>query len=162
MGIHAGKSINELRSIAIDALALPDHRVVDELKAEMRVRIRRRTDRGQRPKREQEDFLRELERGVVAAPTERSGAPVEPELPNEELDRLRREIDLWRALYSELSETLARWGMTRAMPLDVLEKVGEAWRTKLQHGPLDPVRTPERFEADFSDARTAIAKGDAT
>lgn len=159
MGAYAGTSINALRAVAQVALASSDLRVIAELKDEMQLRIKRRIDNGQRPKREQVEFLRELEQGVVAAPAERPGAPVEPEQPNEELERLRRELDLWRALYSELSETLSRWGMTRAMPLDVLDKVGEIWRKKLEAGPVDPVRTPERFESDFARARAAISKG---
>ncbi len=158
MGAYAGQTIDQLREVARSALAAGNTKVIESLKAEMQLRIKRKTDQNKRPTPAQRDFLKELEGGDVATPQPKA-APSDLETPNAELERLRREVELWRSLYSATSESLVRWGLTSAMPVDILDEVADDWRKKLEGGPLDSVRTPEQFERDYASARTILTKG---
>ena len=146
-GRYSGRTIDELREVAIASNNDPE--VFGELEEEMKVRIKRRIDKGQKPKKEQVEFLKELESRSAKPPAGGKVAPAKREEAPDELSRLRAEIELWRSLYSAASERLARWGITETMPERVLVAAVAAWREHLACGGGDLVRTQDQLNRDF-------------
>lgn len=157
MGRFSGESIESLRAVARQAIDAGEIAVIVDLKEEIRVRIQRRTDSGRKPKPEQLRFREELETGVITEPSRDVPPTKQLESVPEELERLRREVDLWRALYSSESEILARWGVTASLPTPILEAVLTMWAKVVSEQP-DLVRTAERLAVDRQAFANAIAK----
>lgn len=155
VGRFAGKTIDQLRQVAA-SVTDPGQKAAlfEELKDEIRTRIERRG----RARGPQQDFLKELEAGQVSPPSRRT-AVADPEPPNDELDRLRTEVELWRSLYTRATESLVRWGLTSSVSPDVLEMVSEHWRKVLRNGPVDAVRTLDQLESDLVVARRLLSSG---
>jgi hypothetical protein len=148
MGRFAGKTIADLRKVAMDAVAQEDHATINELVTELEVRIQRRTQQGRPAKREQQEFLDELQAGVVAPPNRVPIVVADPETPDNELQRKRREVEIWRALYGAESEAMALWGMTASLPFDIVQEVLKLWAAKVEHKQVDAVRTKARLASD--------------
>lgn len=147
MGRFTGWSLLELR-----AEATKDGEVDDEtyraLEEEIETRIARRVADGKKPKPEQLALLEEVRARAVAPPAIPPPVVAADESTEGELERLRREADLWRALYRHRSEHLARWGMTDSLPDEMIRAVVRLWRQILASGPADAIRTAERLDAD--------------
>ena len=154
----SGKTIAQLREIAIDARSKSEDTVITELITEMETRIKRRQLQGKPAKRDQQAFLEELRAGQVAPPKRVPIKIAEPESQNDELARLRRELELWRSLYSHDTETLTRWGMTDSLPIEMVEEVLRLWDEKISQGPADLIRTKERLASDISRIKARVAR----
>jgi hypothetical protein len=148
MGRFAGKTIAELREAAREAASVGEPTIIKDLVAEMETRIERRKQQGKPTKKEQQEFLDELRAGKVAPPKRVPIRIAEPESPDDELKRLRRELELWRSIYSHKTELLARWGMTDSLPIEMVEKVLGFWEDKIKDGRADLIRTKERLTSD--------------
>lgn len=149
MAEFSGKTIAQLREVAVDASSKSQDAVITELIAEMETRIKRREQQGKPAKKEQREFLDELRVGKVAPPKRVPIVIAKPESPDDELQRLRHELELWRSLYSHETERLARWGMTDSLPIEIVEKVLALWSKRLEAEPEDSIRTKERLEIDL-------------
>lgn len=147
MGRFSGWTLQKIRAFATHDVA-PDDATYRELEAEVEGRIARRQTQGKRPKPEQLALLDEIRARVVAPPTIPPRVVAPAESTDGELLRLRRETDLWRALYRHRSEHLARWGMTDTLPDEMIRQIVRLWREMLADGFADAVRTAERLEAD--------------
>lgn len=156
---YAGQPINQLRAIAIEAIENSNEEVLLDLEKEMQTRINRRITQGKQPTREQAKFLSEIKQGLVSAPAAGPGSEAGSESPSEELARLRNEIRFWRSLYSESSESLARWGLTDELPVELFDHIVELWRARLSDGRVDGVRTIMRLETDIAIARATLDRG---
>lgn len=149
MGRFSGKAIAELREAAREAVSAGDPATIKDLSDEMETRIKRREQQGKPAKKEQQEFLDELRVGKVAPPKRVPIVIAKPESPDDELQRLRHELELWRSLYSHETERLARWGMTDSLPIEIVEKVLALWSKRLEAEPEDSIRTKERLEIDL-------------
>jgi len=154
----SGKTIAQLREVAIDARSKSEDAVITELIAEMETRIKRRQQQGKPPKRDQQAFLEELRAGQIAPPKRVPIKIAEPESRDDELARLRRELELWRSLYSHDTETLTRWGMTDSLPIEMVEEVLRLWEELINQGPADLVRTKDRFASDAARIKARAAR----
>jgi hypothetical protein len=158
MGRFAGKTIAELREAAREAASVGEPTIIKDLVAEMETRIERRKQQGKPTKKEQQEFLNELRAGKVAPPKRVPIRIAEPESPDDELKRLRRELELWRSLYSYDTEMLARWGMTDSLPIEIVEKVLGFWEDKIKDGCADLIRTKERLTSDSATIKTRAVR----
>jgi len=154
----SGKTIAYLREVAIDARSKNEDAVITELIAEMETRIKRRQQQGKPVKRDQQAFLEELRAGQVAPPKRVPIKIAAPESRDDELERLRRELELWRSLYSHDTETLTRWGMTDSLPIEMVEEVLRLWEAMINQGPVDLVRTKERLASDTSIIKARVVR----
>lgn len=154
----SGKTIAQLREVAIDARSKNEDAVITELISEMETRIKRRQLQGKSAKRDQQAFLEELRAGQVAPPKRVPIKIAEPESRDDELARLRRELELWRSLYSLDTETLTRWGMTDSLPIEMVEEVLRLWEEMIDQGPADLIRTKERLASDTSRIKARVAQ----
>lgn len=159
MSSYAGQTIKQLRTVAIGAIRTSNAEILLDLEKEMQTRIDKRIGQGKTPTKEQKKFLDEIKQGMVSDPIAGPGPDVGSELPSKELDRLRNEVRFWRSLYSESSESLARWGLTDELPVDLLDHIVELWRARLSDGQVDGIRTIARFETDIAVAREALGRG---
>ena len=149
MELFSGKTIAQLREIAINARSKSEDTVITELITEMETRINRRQQLG-KPAKKAQVFLEELRAGQVALPKHVPIKSAEPESREDELGRLRRELELWRSLYSHDTETLTRWGMTDSLPTELVQEVFHLWEEKIKNGPPDLIRTKERLASDLA------------
>jgi len=157
MELFSGKTIAQLREVAISARSRNESAVIEELIAEMETRINRRQQLG-KPAKKAQVFLEELRAGQVAPPKRVPIKIAEPESQNDELARLRRELELWRSLYSHDTETLTRWGMTDSLPIEMVEEVLRQWDEMISQGPADLIRTKERLASDISRIKARVAR----
>ena len=158
MGRFAGIKIAELRELAMAAKSNDKDTVLEELITEMETRIKRRQQQGKPVKRDQQAFLDELRAGQVTPPKRVPVKIAEPESREDELNRLRQELELWRSLYSHQTETLTRWGMTDSLPIGMVEEVLSLWEDRLKDGPRDLIRTKERLVSDTATIKNRVAQ----
>ena len=147
MGRFSGWTLREIRAFANQEVA-PDDATYRELETEIETRMARRQAEGKKPKSDQLALLEEIRARMVAPPAIPPPVVAPAESTEAELKRLRREADLWRALYRHRSEHLARWGMTDTLPDEMIRAVVRLWREMLAGGPADAIRTAERLDAD--------------
>lgn len=79
-----------------------------------------------------------------------------PEAPDEVESALRRLLEAYgilRETFTEDSETLARWGLTTALPVDMRDSVFEEWARRVGANPDEFGRTTDRLRFDVERLR---------